>query len=598
MRLQSMWTALLLAGVAQAAPEIVSVRQALPREIAEQIRSGLLTLQPGERSFPVARYEKLELRIDLNAAYQNPYDPDEVDLWAEFTAPSGRVWKIWGFYNPSNWSTLWMARFAPNETGVWRYVVKARDRDGAAESRPGTVSVIESKHHGFVGIAPNRRYFQFSDGSPFYGVGLWYNDNYDQFNNGSITEEGLDALKQHGANFISFYHNPLETLGTGLGRYDESRAGRLDQIFEWCEKRDIQISWNIWFHSNISEAVWGGGNARYRYNPYRQVASADEFFASEAAWKHEEKLHRYMVARWGYSRSLFLWFVIDEINGTEGWLKGGSEAGERWCRRVHDWLKANDPYGRPTTGTQSGGLKQWWPEGYRIFDVAAREIYEAQGHPFPQSGKPDLNGDNALKLSYRNYAKQTQDLWSGFEKPALVGESGYDHTFYEPGMPGYLAMYHNALWAALANGLGATPFWWANGSYLGDAVLTRSMTYFAQFVRDIDFTAKPWKPLALKVSEGDGWAMQSNGLTFGWVVNPVNGMANETVSVPGLDDGDYEVRLFRTWRGQYLEPVTATAAGGTLTLKIPELRPQGGRAQQIGDDIAFKIVRASSAGSR
>jgi hypothetical protein len=40
---------------------------------------------------------------------------------------------------------------------------------------------------------------------------------------------------------------------------------------------------------------------------------------------------------------LFLWFVVDEINGTEGWLKGGSEEAEQWCSRAHDWLKANDP---------------------------------------------------------------------------------------------------------------------------------------------------------------------------------------------------------------------------------------------------------------
>ena len=27
-------------------------------------------------------------------------------------------------------------------------------------------------------IAPNKRYLQFSDGASFYGVGMWYNDDY------------------------------------------------------------------------------------------------------------------------------------------------------------------------------------------------------------------------------------------------------------------------------------------------------------------------------------------------------------------------------------------------------------------------------------
>jgi hypothetical protein len=578
------------AAAAAAPPEIVSVRQTLTPELYQQIRQGLLP-PTTERVVPVARYEKLELRVDARATYQNPYDPEEVDLWAEFTAPSGKVWKIWGFYNPSTWSSLFMVRFAPDEAGAWRYVVKVRDREGAAESKPGEIPVVDSKHHGFVRVADNRRYLQYSDGRPFYGVGMWYNDAYELFGGGQITEEGLDLLKRQGANFISFFHSPLETMGTGLGRYDENRAGRLDQIFEWCEKRDLHISWNIWFHSYISEAVWGGGNARYRTNPYRSIAPAEKFFASPEAWKYVEKLHRYMVARWGYSRALFLWFVIDEINGTEGWIKGGREPAQQWCRQVHDWLKANDPYGRPTTGTRSGGIKEWWPEGYQIFDLAAREIYEAQGHPMPKGGKPNLISENPVKFSYLNYARQTQDLWNGFNKPAMIGECGWDHTYYEPGMPGYVAMYHNALWAGLANGLSLTPFWWANGSYINDSVLTRTMLHFSRFVRDINFAGAEWRPLALKVSEGDGWAMQSREMTFGWFVNTPGGAASETIEVPGLEDGEYDVHLYRTWRGEYLSPIGAASAGGTLPVKVPELVARGGRAQHVGDDVAFKIVK-------
>jgi hypothetical protein len=380
-------------------------------------------------------------------------------------------------------------------------------------------------------------------------------------------------------------------MGTGLGRYDQSRAGRLDRIFEWCEKREMLVSWNIWFHAYFSEAVWGGGSARYRNNPYRLVTSADGFFSSPEAWKYQEKLLRYMVARWGYSRSLFLWYVVDEINGTEGWQVGGSESAEQWCRRVHAWLKANDPYGRPTTGTQSGGIKQWWAGGYEIFDVAAREIYESQGHPMPAGGKPDPAGEHPLKLSYLNYAKQSQDLWNGFRKPAVIGECGYDHTYYEPGTPGYLAMYHNALWAGLANGLSSSPFWWSNGPYTNDSVVTRTLLYFAQFLRGIAFGEGDWKPVALNVSHGDGWAIEGQRMTFGWVVNPAGGIAGETFTLPGLEDGDYDVYLYRTWRGQYLEPIAASSAGGALTVTVPELHREGSRAQQMGDDAAFKIVK-------
>jgi hypothetical protein len=538
----------------------------------------------------VGLYEKFEARVDLDATYSNPFDADELDLWAEFTSPSGKTWKIWGFYNPSHWAYLWMVRFAPTEKGMWKYVVKVKDKEGTAQSRSASFTAVDSPHHGFIRIGPNPRYLMHDDGASFYGVGLWYNDEYERFNQGAITEQNLDELKRFGVNFISFFPTPLETMGSGLGRYDENRCGRLDQLFEWCEKRDIYVSWNIWFHSYISQAVWGGGNARYRNNPYKLVANAVDFFTDPLAWRYQEKLYRYMMARWGYSRALFLWFVVDEINGTEGWEQGDKTAAERWCAKVDQFFNTHDPYGRPTTGTQSGGISQWWPSGYRIFDIAAREIYEAQGHPMPKSGKVDVNEDSPLRYSYRIYAEQTRNLWKQFSKPAIIGECGWDHTYYEPGTPGYLAMYHNALWASLANGLCCTPFWWAHSDYINGSVITNQMRFFAGFVNDIDFAHLEFEPAQIDAGKCDGWAMKSNKLIFGWIVNPRTSVANESFTIAGLPDGSYTVRLYRTWRGRYLEAQTIPCRDAKITVTIPELRTAGGRASHIGDDVAFKIA--------
>jgi len=397
-------------------------------------------------------------------------------------------------------------------------------------------------------------------------------------------------LKKRGANFISFFPTPLETMGTGLGRYDQNRCGRLDQLFEWCEERDMKISWNIWFHSYISMAVWGGGNARYRNNPYKLVSSSTDFFGSNEAWKYQEKLYRYIIARWGYSRALFLWFVVDEINGTEGWTQGDHAVAEQWCRKIDRYFNEHDPYGRPTTGSQSGGIRQWWPGGHEIFDISNREIYEAQGHPMPKSGKLGPNDESPLQLSYRNYAVQTQNLWNGFHKPAIIGECGWDHTYYEPGMPGYLAMYHNALWVSLANGLCATTFWWAYSDRINDSVVTNQMLYFSRFVSDIDFANLDFKPVKIAAPNCDAWVMKSDKLIFGWVVNPRVSVANESFTISGLPEGKYEVRLYRTWRGRYLREQTVECRNGKLTCTIPDLRTTGGHALHIGSDVAFKIV--------
>ena len=63
------------------------------------------------------------------------------------------------------------------------------------------------------------------------------------------------------------------------------------------EERDMLLSLNLWFHSYLSETVWGGGNVRWYVNPYKQITEAKDFYSSDEAWKYQEKLYRYFIAR-------------------------------------------------------------------------------------------------------------------------------------------------------------------------------------------------------------------------------------------------------------------------------------------------------------
>jgi hypothetical protein len=146
------------------------------------------------------------------------------------------------------------------------------------------------------------------------------------------------------------------------------------------------------------------------------------------------------------------------------------------------------------------------------------------------------------------------------------------------------------LWVSLANGLCATPFWWAHSDLINDSVVTNQLLYFSRFVADIPFADLDLRPAAITAGECDAWAMQSKSMIFGWVVHPRVSVANESFTITGLPDGMYVVRLYRTWRGQYLDPDTTDCREGTLTVKIPELRTRGGHALHIGNDVAFKIV--------
>jgi hypothetical protein len=535
----------------------------------------------------VGLHEKFEISLNVESEFDNPFDPGDIDITTTFTSPSGKDWNVYGFYD-YNFGMLWKVRFSPNEKGVWRYSVKVRDKNGEAASEKKSFKVIASNRKGPIQIAANKRYLQYPDGSTFFGVGLWYNDGYAGFNSGRITPENLDRLKSLGVNFISTFITPLETHASGLGRYDQNICGRLDEVLRLCEERDMVLSLNIWFHSYLSETVWGGGNVRWYTNPYSQVTPAKEFYRSEPAWKLQEKLYRYFIARWGYSRALAIWFIVDEVNGTDGWVSGDSVLAADWGRKVHEYFKHNDPYNHLTTGTRSGGIREYWNRGYQIFDLAAREIYEAQGYPITKSASLDSADVHPLTHSYYNYADQIARLWHGYEKPAIIGETGWDHTYYEPGMPGYLALYHNALWVTLASGTAMSPFWWAFSDRMNDNVVTNQITSLRKFTDAIPFAKlSGLTPFRVDIPDGDGFGMRSNQLTFGWVVNPHTDVAGENIRLPSLKNGRYKLRLYHTWRGEFLQEKEVEISDGTATINLPYLHTTGSHANYTGPDMAF-----------
>lgn len=540
----------------------------------------------------VGRYDKFEIKLHFNADYINPFDPDEIKLDALFTSPTGKIWKIPGFYNYNNWRSNWMIRFSPNEVGVWNYHLLVEDRDSMVKDSIRTFICISSDLHGPIRIADNQRYLQHADGTSFYGVGFWYNDNYAAFNEGNITGENLDELKELGLNFISTYITPLETLGSGLGRYDQNLCGRLDEVFEMCEERDMIISLNLWFHAYLSETVWPGGNRRWHTNPYQQICDARDFYRNKLAWNYQEKLYRYFIARWGYSRSLGIWFVVDEVNGTDGWVSGDSLIAADWGRKVHNYFVKNDPYRHLTTGTRSGGVREFWHQGYEIFDLASREIYEAQGFPIIRQGNVDSSSVHPLTYSYINYSDEIRKLWDNYEKPAIIGETGWNHTFYEPSMPGYLAQFHNAIWVSFANGAAMTPFWWAYSGFMNDVIVTNQMHSIARFTRTLPFNKLTNLIRVDSISGGlDAFAMKSDQLIYGWVVNPETDVASVVVNIYHQEAARYRLKIYHTWSGRWIDEKEINVTGDLISFEIPNLKIDGGRAQYVGQDVAFVLEK-------
>ena len=513
----------------------------------------------------VSLYEKFEVNLTIsNAQYTNPFDPDKIDVRAFFQSPSDSVWQIFGFYDNYQTRNAWKVRFAPNEIGSWQFYVQVINKGDTATSNVHTFQCLVSDYHGWIRISEqNPHYFQYDDGTPFYGIAAYYPWGV---SNGA---QGLELLQKSGANLFGYWNIPygdekgiIESLNSGIGHYDQTKCGRIDQVLQWAEEHNLKIMFAIWPHDLLSKTVWAH---LWDENPYKYVCKVDDFYSDTQAWNYQKKQYRYLIARWGYSRALAIWEIVNEINGTDGWQHGHRLQATNWVKKVHDFFQKNDPHRRPSTASQSGGI--YWPQGYSLTDVPNVHLYETSWSPaFP---------GNPLRSSAFLYHQMAGDLFHDFQKPGILGEAGYLNTFGNFDVPSaqYTQLYHNAIWAAWAGGNATTPFWWSFNQKIMSNDVLQQMLAFSKVAKSIQYLHYEFKPLSAEASHLDVFGLESPTLTFGWA-REMNGnsAAQEFFTLNRFTDQDtaFSIQWINTWSGNEIFTEILPSNDGDLTLQIPD----------------------------
>ncbi len=222
-----------------------------------------------ENSSQVGLYEKYEIVLALkDAVYNNPYDPEEIDVRALFVSPTGRQWAIYGFYDNFQNRNQWKVRFAPNEAGLWSYSLSVTAPAGTGSSMGYTFTALPSTHRGWLHTSPvNPHYLVHDNGASFYGVATFWPW---KINN---TASGLGALQNAGCNLVGYWNvtyddnTLIESMSSGLGRYDQNKCNRIDQILEWMEQRGMVLMLSIWPHDLFCLDMPGWA-ALWKSNPY------------------------------------------------------------------------------------------------------------------------------------------------------------------------------------------------------------------------------------------------------------------------------------------------------------------------------------------
>jgi len=428
--------------------------------------NGKLAIESVEPSATrIGRFEKLELTLRLTATYANPFDPEQVEVTAQFTAPDGVQVKVAGFfYQPyrvmgeekettaplleAAGAPLWKVRFTPTEVGTYHCRVTARDRSGCVESEPMKLETVASERRGFVRVSPRaQRRFEFDDGTPFIPVGHNLQNDWPTWRHSRLlAEAGCNAARAwtfcHWT-WLEWTHNPklkwsrpghyMRSYG-GAGVYNQRIAWIADRCLDGWVRDGLRVMLCLGNSGELSKpdsyGDWGGHPCNAANGG--PCAKAADFWTDPRARQLYRQRFRYIVARYGYSTAIWAWELWNEL-GAE------TDAQVDWQAEMAAWLRSLDPNRHLITtshwGANSENNGRTW---------AIKEMDFTQTHIYHGVETARARIARMLALS---------------PKPHIVGEGGGPESANAD--PDGVE-FHNALWGAVMSGAaGPTlPWWW------------------------------------------------------------------------------------------------------------------------------------------
>ncbi|MCM8815230.1 MAG: DUF5060 domain-containing protein [Candidatus Omnitrophica bacterium] len=553
-------------------------------------------------------YEKFEASFEIPVIFDNPFDPEQVDINAIFTTPSGGKIKIPAFFWRNYLRRLeedgerlypygkhqWMVRFSPEEIGQYKYDVSITFDGKTYNFDCGSFVCIPGKNPGFIRWdEKDPTCLSFSDGSFFYPIGhvlrspddlrtpYKYEFETDKGKGTFAYDEYFKKMKENfenytrmwmGAWWLGIEWNPAYAQHyEGIGRYSLENSWKLDYVLDIARENGIYIVLTLINHGQFSirpDAEWWD-------NPYNVINggflnSPDEFFNSKEAERWFVKRLRYIVARWGYSTQIAFWELWNEVDLT-GYYD--SRNVRLWHERIIPILKEMDPWKHNITS----------------------HICRPSADPMVWAAKGlETLVSNAYSSTIVDTLREYYFKRKPFRKPMQVHEFGVGRNakLLENNL-------HGGIWASsLSPMLGTALFWWwpfidKKDLYFHYRAIARFLEGLDRRGKDFQFsTARIVSTLGEKSQKAGVTGIQNKNSAYLWVYDPAvfNSRApSESADViEGVrliidifESGTYSIEFWDTYKGEKFSSFVKDFTVGECSI---ELCPFTG-------DLAVKIER-------
>jgi hypothetical protein len=514
----------------------------------------------------VAQWSRFEAAYVPDAVPANPFDPDEIDVRAEFDPPGGAP--------PSEVPAFWFqdyeralvagrerltavgtpafhVRFTPTRQGTWRWRWVVRAGGATVEHPWQRLRVKRARGRGFVRLSPrDARYLAFDDGSSYFAVGentAWYTPRRGTFD----YDDWLAALAAQGANYgrvwMPDWAFGIEWTPAPLGDYTTrlDRAWQLDHVFEEADRQGIYLMLSLLNHGAFSLVF----NSEWADNPYNAAnggpcATPAEFFTNAEARRLFAQRLRYVVARWGWSTHLLAWELWNEVDLT----LAPSPAVTAWHADMTELLRSLDPNRHLVTTSHA-----LYPLDPNVWASGGLDFTQIHFYADNFPAQRDISA---------TVASLTADRLAATGKPVLFGELGLgDLATTRAEDPGGIGV-HDGLWAGVASGgFGTGMTWWWDSLIAGEPDLYYPMFgAVARFVDGVRWDRERFEPAGATVESARpvvAYGLAGRRTLLLWLKDD----AFQWYAPAPVPIADASLTVARRWCGSWYDPWTGTWLG-------------------------------------
>ena len=295
-----------------------------------------ITPEGGGATLTIPRWEMHEFELHGRSHVENPFR--DAALMGEFTSPSGKTISAEGFHDGGD---TWRLRFAPDEEGEWRYLLRG---EGVELHQRGRLRCTAPRGHGFIRVHPDNPYaFAYADGTPFFPMG---DTCYGLYDDSPITpelrREYLETRRRQHFNFVRM------SIG-----HSHSRAQADPAFWAWGgtprqpDLDRLNPAFFRGFDDVLRQMQQCGMNAELLLLNFYRLPFTDTQLWTPA---RERQWLRYVVARYAAFSNVFLWTLANEYEThPDGSYRLDQPDDPQWVRATARFVKPLDPYRHPVT---------------------------------------------------------------------------------------------------------------------------------------------------------------------------------------------------------------------------------------------------------